>query len=293
MRFKTALLAAAAMMAAASPATAHRQWLLPSGTIFSGTGNWVSVDAAASNDLFYADHVAMRLEGIVVTKPDGSSGEIANAATGRYRSVFDVKLDQPGTWRIGTTQSSVTGSFKVDGVEWRLGGRRGPPTQQPAQGMAQPGPAGAPPPPANRVESVAEIPAGATDIAIIEMAARTEFFATAGAPTPVAATGKGLEMVPLSHPAELVQGETARLRFLVDGQPVSGLKVALVPGGKRYRDAEGLFEVTTDADGVAAVDWPMAGMVWLNASHSDDKPSVARATQRRLSYTATLEVMAP
>ncbi|MBU0554890.1 MAG: DUF4198 domain-containing protein [Alphaproteobacteria bacterium] len=276
MRIKTALLAAAAIIAAATPATAHRQWLLPSGTIFSGEGPWVTVDAASSNDLFYADHNAMRLDNVKAWRPDGTEAELKNAATGRYRSVFDVQLDQPGTWRIGSTQSGVMGTFKVDGVEWRLGPARGPAANAP-----------------NRVATVAEIPTNATDLAITETGGRNEFFATLGAPSAIKPLGQGLEMVPVTHPAELVQGESAQLRFLVDGQPAADLKVTLVPGGKRYRDSEGVFEVTTDADGVATVNWPMPGMIWLNASLRDDKPTTPRATQRRLSYTATLEVMAP
>ncbi|MCW2368429.1 MULTISPECIES: DUF4198 domain-containing protein [unclassified Sphingobium] len=282
MRIKTALLAAAALIAAtAMPANAHRQWLLPSGTIFSGEDPWVTVDAASSNDLFYADHNAMRLDSVKAWRPDGSEAEIKNAATGRYRSVFDVQLDQPGTWRIGSAQSGVMGTFKVDGVEWRLGGRRGPPPAPGAQA------------PANQVSSVAEIPANATDLKLTETSGRNEFFATKGEPSAIKPLGKGLEMVPITHPAELVQDEPAKLRFLVDGQPAAGLKVTLVPGGKRYRDNEGVFEVTTDADGVATVNWPMAGMIWLNASLSDDKPATPRVTARRMSYTATLEVMAP
>ncbi len=39
--------------------------------------------------------------------------------------------------------------------------------------------------------------------------------------------------------------------------------------------------------------WPAAGMYWLNATLTDDKPTVPRATQRRMSYTTTLEVMTP
>lgn len=297
MRMKTSLLIAASLVAASMPAQAHRQWLLPSGTIFSGQDPWVSVDAAVSNDLFYADHVAMQLTNVKAWNPQGEEVAIQNASTGRYRSVFDVKLDKPGTWRIGTSQSGVMGTFKVDGVEWRLGGRRGPP---PGAAQGQGGPAGGnamagrPGGQAPRfVATVDEIPANATDLKLTETSGRNEIFVTSGAPTEIKASGKGLELVPITHPAELVQGETARFRFTVDGQPAAGLKVTVVPGGKRYRDAEGVFEVTTDADGVAAIDWTMPGMFWLNATLSDDKPSVPRATARRMSYTTTVEVMAP
>jgi len=300
MRMKTRLIAAAALTAVSMPAMAHRGWLLPSATIFSGAEDWVTVDAAASNDLFFPDHRPMPTGNIKVWAPDGSEGKIANPSTGNVRSTFDVKLDKPGTWKIGTAQSGVGGTFKVDGVEWRLGGRRGPPP-----GAAPGGPGGAGGPggqggPAGQaapkfVSSVDEIPANATDINITETSGRNEIFATAGEPTSTVfqPTNKGLEMVPVTHPAELVQGEAAQFRFLVDGKPAQNLKVTIVPGGKRYRNGDGAFEVTTAANGLATVNWPEAGMFWLNTSLADKSPSAPKATARRMSYTATLEVMAP
>jgi uncharacterized GH25 family protein len=308
MRMKTKLIAAAALIAVAAPGLAHRGWLLPSATIFSGSDDWVTVDAAASNDLFFPDHRPMPLDGVKVWAPDGTESRIQNGATGRTRSTFDVQLDKPGTWKIGTQQSGVGGTFMVDGVEWRVGGRRGPPpgaagagpggpqgqrpAGQPGQNMNQPGPN---PQQLRFVNSVNDIPANATDIKITESSGRNEIFATAGEPTATVfqPTNKGLEMVPVTHPAELVKGETAKFKFLVDGKPAQNLKVTVIPGGKRYRDGDGSFEVTTGADGLANVDFPEAGMFWLNTGLNDDHPSVAKATARRMSYTATLEVMAP
>ncbi len=310
MRMKTTLLAAVALIAATTPALAHRQWLLPNATIFSGTDSWVTVDGAASNDLFFPDHQPMRLDNVKVWAPDGTESKIENGSTGKYRSTFDVKLDKPGTWRIGIAQSGVAGSFKVDGVEWRLGGRRGPPPGA-APGGAAPAGAGAPPaggpqggpagpggPGGAQIKSVAsidEVPANATDIQITESAGRNDIYVTAGEPTMTIfqPTNKGLEMVPVTHPSELVANEPARFRFLVDGKPAANLKVTVLPGGKRYRDGDGAMEITTGADGVAQVNWSQAGMFWLNTTYSDNKPTIARATARRLSYTATLEVMAP
>lgn len=283
MRIKSLLLAAVALATAASPAMAHRQWLLPSATIFSGTDAWVTVDGAASNDLFFPDHQPMRLDGVKAWAPDGTEAKIENGATGRHRSMFDVKLDRPGTWKIGTAQNGVSGTFKVDGVEWRVGGRRGPPP-----------PPGAPAQP-NSVATLAEVPANATDLNITQSASRNEIYVTTDAPTETVfqPTNEGLEMVPLTHPSELVADEPARFKFLVDGKPAANLKVDVLPGGKRYRDDDGLIEVVTGADGVAQINWPQAGMFWLNTSYSDDKPTIARATARRLSFTSTLEVMAP
>jgi len=279
-RFARYLLAAAALFSIPTVVSAHRLWMLPSGTVFSGTDGWVTVDFAASNDLFYADHQPGRLEGVRIWQPDGSAGQLQNGATGRYRSVFDVKLDKAGTWKIGTEMSGLMGSFKVNGEEKRVGGRGGPP-----------GPDGVRRPPL----TVADIPADATDVKLTETTNRNQIFVTAGEPTRTVLkpTGKGLEIDFLTHPDELVAGEAARFRFLVDGEPASGLKVTVVPGGKRYRNAEGARELTTGADGLLAIDWPAAGMYWLSASHEDAKPSVARATARRMGYVTTLEVMTP
>ena len=278
MKLSAARLAiAAALLAVPGALSAHRMWLLPSGTIFSGTDSWVTVDAAVSNDLFYADHQPGRLDPIKVWQPDGTPGQIQNGATGRYRSVFDVKLDKPGTWKIASESSSFMGSFKVNGEEKRIG-RRGPPRPD------------MPPP-----LTIADIPANATDVTVTEVFGRNEIFVTAGQPTTTVLkpTGKGLELDAITHPDELVSGEPARLGFLVDGKPAAGLKLTLVPGGKRYRDAEGAKELIAGADGVVAITFPAAGMYWLDASTTDAKTSNPRATKRWLGYTTTLEVMTP
>ena len=143
--------------------------------------------------------------------------------------------------------------------------------------------------------TVADIPANATDVKLTETSMRNEIYVTAGSPTLTVfkPTGHGIELAPITHPDELVAGEAARFRFLVDGKPAAGLKVAVIPGGKRYRNAEGGMDLTTGADGVLMVKWPSAGMYWLNATLTDNHPTAPRATERRLSYATTLEVMTP
>lgn len=278
-RLPVHLLAAAAILAIPAAASAHRQWLLPNATVFSGTSSWVTVDAAASNDLFFAEHQPMRLDGVKAWAPDGSESKIENSSTGRYRSTFDVRLDKPGTWKIGTQTNAVMGSFKVNGEERRLGGRSGGPG-----GQARP-----------TVASVADIPADATDVKLTEVINRNEIYVTADAPstTVFKPTGKGIELEPVTHPDELVSGEPASFRFLVDGKPATGLKVTVLPGGKRYRNDDGAKEYTTGADGIAKINWPNAGMYWINASLTDNKASEPRAAQRRMSYISTVEVLLP
>ncbi len=264
-------IAAALAALAATPSLAHRQWLKPSATVLSGDNVWVTVDAAVSNDLFYFEHVPMRLDNVKVWQPDGSEGQMQNASTGRYRSVFDVELNKPGTWRIGTSMAGIMGSYKLNGEQKRL------PRGSAAADLSK------------------LIPAGATDVEISENSSRNEIYVTVGAPTAVTTkpTGKGLEVEWLTHPNDLVSGEQVKLRFLADGKPAAGIAIELVPGGIRYRDKLNDKALKTDANGVLTLTFPEAGMYWLEAQLQDDKPSVKGATRRRLTYITTMEVLAP
>jgi hypothetical protein len=279
-----ALLAAGLLAAVAMPAGAHRNWLQPSATTFSGTDAWVSFDAAESSDVFFPDHRALGFAMMKVWAPDGSAGQIQNGNDGHFRTTFDVQLNKAGTWAIGMEMNRLFGSFKINGEEWRLG-RFGRPMTPPAGGAPQ----------VKSVATVAEIPADATDVKISEMSGRNLVFVTAGAPTTTVfqPTGKGLEMVPVTHPDELVSNEVASFRFLIDGQPAAGLKVVILPAGKRYIEGQDEIDLTTGSDGLLKVKWPHAGLYWIGTTATDQHPSEPRATERRMSYTMTVDVLAP
>jgi uncharacterized GH25 family protein len=103
--------------------------------------------------------------------------------------------------------------------------------------------------------------------------------------------GSGLEFVPITHPNDLFSGEKATFRFLLDGKPAAGVKVSVLAGSTRYRDKQDEISATTDAKGEFSVTWPNAGMYWLNATLEGQKATVPQAKERRLGYTATLEVL--
>jgi hypothetical protein len=283
--------------------------------------NVITVDAAGSERLFAFDHRPVGLDTIKVWKPDGTPGETLNGATGRLRTVFDVKLDQPGTYKIGSQQTMVTGSLMLNGVERRVGGRGGPPPgangpqngtvggtpggaptgagglppggSGPGQGPGGPGGPGAP----RRLPPIplAEIPADATDVKLTEIINTLETFVSVGDPsaTVLKPVGKGLELEPITHPNNLAAGETARFRFLIDGKPAPGVQVTVIQGGDRYRNNADANVLTTGADGIVAIKWPAAGMYWVGAAATDTHAAEPRAQQRRMGYVATLEVMTP
>lgn len=243
MTFKNRLLAAVlgvTAMALPMSASAHRGWIVPSATVLSGDV-WVTFDAAISNELFYPDHNAMRLDGLVVTAPDGAIDKLQNGATGKYRSTFDVALTKPGTWKIGSATQSVMASYTENGEVKRF---RGSPE-----------------------DFAKQVPAGAADLKTIRSFNRNEAFVTRDKPTTEVfkPTGKGLELVPITHPNDLVAGEAASFKFLVDGKPAADLDVTIAEGGSRYSPRPDM-KIKTDADGVVKFTLPEAGMYWINAT---------------------------
>jgi uncharacterized GH25 family protein len=266
-----ATVAIAAM--AAVPASAHRQWMMPSSTVLSGDDVWVTVDAAVSNDLFYFEHQPLRLDAVKAWAPDGTEVTIENKATGRYRSTFDVHLTQKGTYRIASVADMLMGSYDLNGKTERL--PRGTTT-------------------ANLAE---RIPAGATNVKTAEANNRNEIFVTVGEPTTTLfkPTGKGIELVPVTHPNDLIAGEAATFQFLLDGKPAADLPVTVIPGGIRYRDQLGEMHLKTGADGKVEISWAEPGMYWLNVTtpQAGGEEGAPPPIARRASYVTTLEVLAP
>lgn len=248
------------------PALAHKAWLLPSATVLS-EGQWITVDGAVSNDLFYFNHVPLRLDNLAITRPDGKRGRFSNGHTGRFRSVFDIELDQPGTWRIAVLNEGLFASWSENGEVKRWRGRE--------------------------ADLGKALPAGAADVRITRSSGRIETYVTAGAPTDTVLKpqGRGLELVQDTHPNDLFAGETARYQFLLDGKPAAGVQVEIVAGGTRYRSRQDEMVKTTDAEGRFEVTWQAPGMYWLEATTVAPLPDDALANERRASYVVTLEVL--
>ncbi|WP_426286990.1 DUF4198 domain-containing protein [Luteibacter sp. E-22] len=266
---KHAFVRAAIGVALALPlaAQAHKMWMVPSATVISGDDAWVTVDAAISNDLYYPDHFPAQLDQLVVTAPDGSTVKPENPSTGKYRSTFDLPVPQKGTYRLALVNQGLFANYEVDGQKKRW---RGKPE-----------------------DVKTAIPTNAKNVQLSEMASRVETFVTQGSPSDGALkpTNKGLELVPVTQPNDLVAGEKATFQLIVDGKPAANLKVVAINGATRYRNAQDEMNTTTDKDGKFSFTWPSAGMYWVNASTEDTKTSVKEARQRRLAYTATLEVL--
>ena len=248
------------------PVFAHRFWIIPSSSVLSGDKPWITVDAAISNSLFFADHAAPALEMFKVVGPDGQEIELQNGMKGKYRTTFDLQLPLAGTYRISTVRSSMNATYAENGETKRW---RGSIQDFEKEGLKdKPG------------------------LQVSKVVSRVETFVTSGEPSAKALepTGEGLELSPVkTHPNDLFAGEPATFVLLKDGKPASDIEVVLIKGDDRYRSEPGEVKVKTNADGAFQLNFEQAGRYWLNANASG--VSQEGAPTARYSYTATFEVL--
>jgi hypothetical protein len=268
-RILTHTVLALSLAGVALSASAHRGWLLPSATMVEKKEAWVAIDGAISEGLFDFDHVPLRLDGLAVTDPDGATAVAQGAVLGKLRSTLDLQLPKDGTYRLALVNNNVIGSYKLNGEVKRFR--------------------------ATEANLAKEIPQGAQEVKTTTTHARLETFVSAnktstGALKP---TGQGLELVPVTHPNELLAGESARFRFQLNGKPLPNFPFSMVPGGVKYRGTLGELRFTTDANGEASFTLPAANMYWLTAKYPVEQPKGPSdaAEARRYAYSATLEVL--
>lgn len=259
-------IAAALLALGLTAAQAHNVWLLPSATSLSKP-EWVTVDAAVANDLFYFNHFPLKLDHLAITAPDGSRVEPDKPFTGNLRSVFDFKPAQRGTYRVAIVNAGGLTAIYKDG-EGKPKRWRGTPEK-----------------------FAAEVPADAKDLEVFESSLRVETFVTVGKPSAITPSGKGLELAPVTHPNDLAPGEPATFVMHLDGQPAAGLEIKAVRGGTRYRDKLEEIKTATDAKGQFTLTFPQAGMYWIDVDADDAKTTFPKAQKRRLAYVATVEVL--
>ena len=261
----------AALIAGTLSAEAHRAWILPQETQLSGEERWVGFEAAVSNDIFVANYHAVRLNDLTVIQPDGDKSEAENLHTGKYRTVFDVKLEDEGTYKVFTASKGMRAMWEEDGKRRMYPGRG---EQYTEEGFAE------------------NVPEKADKLRVMQSSRRMETFVTLGAPTSDALkpTNKGLELVPVTHPNDLYSGEQATFKFLIDGEPAEGAELTAIREGTRYRNSQDEISAVADKKGEVKLNWKGAGRYFIEVEYKDDKAKKP-ATERTGSYVTVLEVL--
>ncbi|MCV6590089.1 MAG: DUF4198 domain-containing protein [Marinobacterium sp.] len=239
-------------LAAATTASAHPVWMLPGEfNLSSDKAEWVSIDATASHSVFAADK-GIDLRDLRIVQPDGKSERVGSYFKGHRRSVFDLELDQEGTYKL-----QIQGQPRVM-TFYRIG-KRG--TEK--RGFF------------DKVEAKNRLPEGAFDAETIQFSRQSLSYITRLAPTSkvLETTGKGFELEAITHPSDIISGEPVKFKLLMNGQPVTNAEVALTPAGTRYRDDRMKTALKADTDGVLNFTPKYAGPYLLTASIEQDSTS--------------------
>lgn len=248
-------------------AQAHRMWILPSTFTLSGDEQWITVDGAISNDLFFPNHVAMDLDDIIITLPDGKTSSPENGWKGKIRTTFDLKLDQQGTYKVTENGSLYFASWKEDGEEKR---RRGSLSAFKEDGLFE-----------------------KDGLKLMHSSRRVETYVTLGAPSNEVfkLSSKGVEMQPITHPNDVYTGEEVSFKFYVDGEIAKDLDVLVIKGNDRYRDNVEQLELKTDSEGVVRFTPEIAGRYWMSINVRKPGKKDGRDMMFLNAYSATFEAL--
>lgn len=260
---------------------AHGRYILPSHTLLSGKEpQYVTLSASISNDVFHPDKplgnnaggkVNSFLERIfrqietTIVMPDGSkSNDIQWRAYAR-QSLTDIKLEESGTYKIFFRQPTtpLTTFKKPDGEESRILGNSMP------------------------------LPEGATDIVHHTISSQVETYISHNAPNQNAlrSTGKGLELIPYTHPNDLFVKEDTNFQLVLDGNPVpEGTSVNFTKEGTRHRNQRETTKIKTDSKGHFQVNFVQPGFYLLDVEITAPGKPEEKVSFHHHSLYVTLEV---
>ncbi len=250
---------AALLLTAPASALAHMPYVLPGQFELTGRDH-VTLTASFAEDAFVPE-VVMKSDAWSVRGPDGAA-PIAKVTYLRDLTVFEVDTPRNGAYRIssGERTGRVGKMYKAADGQWTMVGEGGP------------------------------APAGAETVDVQSMTV-AEVYVSKGEPTDdvLSATGKGLELRPITHPNRIFAGEAARFELLFDGRPLAGARVEIYRSAGLYDGRKALEPVTTDAAGRFALTAPDAGTYMTLVRHRATAPAGSPTPFRSYSHTLTFE----
>lgn len=251
-------------VAVASAASAHTPYLAPN-TFTPRAGGVVTLDASFA-ETFFVPEAAFDNSAFQITGPEGYSTVPDTVHALKTRTVIEHTVPTvKGTYRFsaGPRLGALFRTWEVDGEQH-----------------------------SSRDPDV-KIPEGATVLADFQSLTLAETYVSIDAPdrTALAPRGKGLELVPLTHPNDLYAGE--RFEFLVhyDGQPLADQKVEIaeaVWSSDRKPHTEVLL---TDTQGRVTLELREPG-TWLALTrHRTKAPAGSPTAEISNSVTLTFRVL--
>jgi uncharacterized GH25 family protein len=233
-------------------ALAHTQWLKPS--VFNTALGERAV--WVTGQLAMAEYAFVTERAIkaktTLVLSDGTRVEVTDVYETKTSSLFDFELTQAGTYKIDS----------LIGPRLRKARKPKDPTKEGR--------------PASRSVN------------------RLTSYITADAPSDTArkAEGTWLEIIPLTHPADLVEGEAASFKVLFEGRPLDKQAVTLIASGGQYQNQKTDKEYITDGEGVVTVELDQTGIYLIKSTYQvqlkDDAEAKVLRTNAGLTFEAQL-----
>ncbi|ELB2897646.1 DUF4198 domain-containing protein [Vibrio alginolyticus] len=236
-------------LAVTTTAQAHPRWVLPSHfTVSKEGGDWLTFDVTASHGTFVFDKPAGSDQAFVVM-PDGRSERPNFVVRGKRRSMFDFFFTEEGTHKVAiNNQPSYYTQYKAgrrDTVKWAR---------------------------ASKAERGDVLPEQARDVVTQLNYTRAESYITVGMPTDKALEieGKMLEMKPITHPSDIIEGEPVTFQFFFNGEPQEGVTAEITREGTMYRNHQEQIDVVSDKDGKVIFTPEVAGRYLMKANYKGE-----------------------
>lgn len=255
---------------AASSTMAHELMIMPTKSILTKAPATVAVDISASHGVFRPDK-GVGVDSINVYGADGKRiRDIGTVVKGKTRTSFELPIENDGTYKI-----MYGGSEPMYLTNYTIGARD---TQKRIRGSKE------------EVKDL--IPEDAKNIETVKMNRYGMTFITAKMPTDAVMqpTNEGLEIIPVTHPADYINGEEIEFQALLDGQPTQGVEITVKAEAALYNGELEPIKVTTDEDGMASVEIEDAGRYAATFAFQGDNPG-ADADKAFYSVFYTFEVV--
>ncbi len=255
-------------LAAATTAQAHPRWVLPSHfTVSKEGGDWLTFDVTASHGTFVFDKPAGSEQAFVIM-PDGRSERPNFVVRGKRRSMFDFYFEEEGTHKVAiNNQPSYYTQYKAgrrDTVKWSK---------------------------ASKADRASVIPEKARDVVTQLSYTRAESYVTVGMPTEKALEieGKLLEMKPLTHPSDIIEGEEVTFQFFFNGEPQKGVTAEITREGTLYRNHQEQIDVVSDKEGKITFTPDVAGRYLMKANYKGELKNDPLADKASMNVHLTFE----
>ena len=237
----------------------EQQRILPNFFYTNEKSPWLGIEHTSGNQRFVSGHGSGTLVSII--HPEGwRMGRPSSIFVGQTRTVGEIELREPGTYRIETdSPSQYVAEIEVDGKRRWVS------------------------------KSKDQLP----DAKILQSAHRwsqTTTFITVKKYTQgvLKATGAFLEIVPVTHPNKIFVGKPFLVRVMSRGQSVSDQKVQVYSEMDSGHDAT--LATVTDADGECELTFPSPGMYLLTANLRQDAKDSSRANIDVFNVSILVEV---